>query len=73
MILPDVETVFGLHAFAGDAGPDHFGEAIAVEGVDVEGVFELVAHRVGPWLGAEAAEFQRGAARVETLGAELVD
>ena len=73
MILPDVEAILGLHAFAGDAGADHFGQAIAVERVHVEGVFEFAAHRVGPWLGAETAELQRGAARVEPLRAEFVD
>ena len=41
MILPNVEAVLGLHAFAGDAGSDHFGEAITVERVHIERVFEL--------------------------------
>ena len=58
MILPDVQAVLGLDAFLRDAGADHLGEAVDVGGVHVEGLLDLGAHRVGPWLGAEDAEFQ---------------
>ena len=67
MILPDMQAVLGLDAFLRDAGADHFGQAVDVGGVHVEGCFDLGAHRVGPGFGAEDAEFQRRFARIETL------
>jgi hypothetical protein len=58
MILPDMQAVLGLDAFLRDAGADHFGQAVDVGGVHVEGLLDLDAHRIGPRFGAEDADFQ---------------
>ena len=57
MIFPDVQAVLGLHAFLRDAGTDHLGEAIDIGRVHIESVLDFGAHRIGPGLGAEDAEF----------------
>jgi hypothetical protein len=72
MILPDMQTVFALHAFLRDAGAHHLGQSIDIGGVHVEGCFDLAAHRIGPRLGAEDTEFERRFARVQALALELV-
>ncbi len=72
MILPDMQAVFGLDAFLRDAGPDHFGQAVDIGRVHVEPRFDLGAHRIGPGLGAEDAEFQGGLPWVQPLAFELV-
>ena len=58
MILPDMQAVFCLDAFLRDAGTDHFGKAVDVGGIHVEGLFDLGPHRIGPRFGAEDADFQ---------------
>ena len=73
MILPDVQAILGLDAFLRDAWPHDFGQAVNVDGVHVEGLFDLLAHGVGPRLRAEDADLQRTFARVETLASELVE
>ena len=73
MIFPDVEPVLGLDAFVGDAGAHHLGQAVDVDASHVERVLDLGAHGVGPGLGAEDADLERRAARVDALGAELVE
>jgi hypothetical protein len=73
MILPDVQAILGLDAFLRDAWADHFGEAIDVGRVHVEGVLDLAAHRIGPGLGTEDADLERALARIEPLALELVE
>ena len=72
MILPDMQPVFGFDAFIGDAGAHHFRQSVDVDRVDAERLLDFRAHGIGPGLGAENADFQRGLARVETLGAEFI-
>ncbi len=57
MVLPNVQTVFGLDTFLGDAGPDDFGLAIDVGSVMVECALDFLSKRVCPWLSAENAVF----------------
>ena len=72
VVLPDVRAVLGLDALAGDARPDHLRQAVDVDGVHVERLLDLVAHGVGPRLGAEQAHLQAAAAGVDLDAAELV-
>ncbi len=44
-----------VDAFAADAWADDFGEAVVVEGCDVEVFFNVLAHIFGPWFCAEVA------------------
>ena len=65
MILPEVQAVLRLVAFAGDARPDDLGEAIGVHGLDAEFRLEIAAHGVAPGLGAKAPVAQRELAQVD--------
>ncbi len=73
VVLPDVQAVLGLHAFLRHARAHHLGQAVDVGGVDTEPGFHLGAHLVGPRLGAEDAEPQRGCGRVVALALHFVD
>ena len=53
MILPDVQPVFGFHAFAGHAGADHLGQAVDIDGVHIKRILDFATHGVGPWFGPE--------------------
>ena len=68
-----MQAVLGLDALAGDARADHLGKAVDVDGVHVEGLLDLGPHGVGPGLGAEDADLERGRARVAALAAELIE
>ena len=72
MILPKHRAILGLGAFAGDAGADHLGQAVEIDGIDAEGGLDLRAHRVGPRFGPVHADAQRGAFRVDSLAAQFV-
>jgi hypothetical protein len=58
MVFPDVRAVLGFDAFAGHAGPHHFGQAVDVDRVDAQALLDLAPHLVGPGLGAENADTQ---------------
>ena len=73
MILPHVQAVLGLDAFVGDPRPHDFGEPIDIHRVHGEGILDLRAHGIGPRLGAENPDLQRGFSRIELLGTELVE
>jgi hypothetical protein len=72
VIFPDVQAVLGFHALLRNAGANHFGQAVDIDGVHVESVLDFLAHGVGPRLGTEDADLQRAFARVEPLFAELI-
>ena len=57
MVFPNVQSVFRLDAFVGNARTHHLGQAIDVDSVHVEGMFDLGAHRIRPRFGAENADF----------------
>ena len=73
MILPDVQAVLGLQAFLRHARADHLGQAVDVGGVHREGVLDFGAHRVGPGLCAEDADFERALPGIQPLALELVE
>ena len=73
VVLPDVQAVLGLHALLGHPGADHLGQAVDVHGVDGEPLLDLAPHLLGPRLGPEDPDPQRGAARVDALPLELVE
>ena len=73
MVFPDMQAILGLDAFHRDAGADDFRQAVNIDGVHVEGLFDFLPHGVGPRLGAEHADLERTRAGVEPLGAELVE
>jgi hypothetical protein len=73
VILPDVQAVLGLDAFVGDAGAHDLGEAVDVDRMHVEGLFDLGPHGVGPGLRAEDADLKRAFARVAALFAVFVE
>ena len=66
MILPDMQSVLCLDAFVGDARAHHFREAVNVDGIHVEGIFDFGTHGVRPRLGAENADLERRLLGVET-------
>src|SRR6185295_6674034 len=70
VVLPDMKTVLAFHALVGDAWPHHFRQAVNVDGMHVAGLLDLLTHAVGPRLGPEDADFERGAARIDTLPSE---
>ena len=59
MVLPAVQAVLHLPAFAGDARPDDLRQAVDVDRLDAEPRLDVAAHGVGPRLGAEDAGVQR--------------
>ncbi|NWG72776.1 MAG: AMP-binding protein, partial [Parvularculaceae bacterium] len=60
MILPQVQAVLGLHALVGDAGADHLGQAVDVDGVHVEGLLDLGAHYGAEKLGCTVIPISGG-------------
>ncbi len=50
--------LLGLDAFDGNARPHDLGQAVDVDGMQVELGLDLAAHRLGPGLGAEDADPQ---------------
>ena len=73
MVLPDHRAVLGLDAFAGHARAHHFAQAVDVHRVQPGAHLDVVAHRLGPRLGAEDADLQRAGARVQALAHHLLD
>src|SRR6266545_4045297 len=72
--LDDEVILLDVHAgaraaLARDAGADHLGEAVVVEGEDAEATLDLEPHLLGPRLAAEVAEAERQGARGEPLRA----
>ena len=67
-----MRAVLALDAFARHAGADHLRQAVIVDGVQVEGVLDLLAHGVGPGLGAAHRDLERRLPRVDALGVELI-
>ena len=65
VILPAVQAVLHLAAFAGDARPDDLRQAVDVDRLDAEPRLDVAAHGVGPRLGAEDADVQRQFAEVD--------
>ena len=53
MVLEDVHAVAALHAFHGDPGSHDLGEAVDVQRLDRQGVFDLDPHLLAPGFGAE--------------------
>ena len=72
VVLPDVEAVLALDAFHGDAGADGLGAPVHVHRLHGEAGLDLLAHRLGPRLGAMHADLKRAAPRVPALTLELV-
>ena len=58
-VFPEVQAVLGLDAFVGDARADHLGEAVDVDRIEREAGLDLLAHRLGPGLGAEDPDLKR--------------
>src|SRR5262249_2013373 len=73
VVLPDIEAIFGLHAFAGHAGPNNLGQAVGVDGMDVERALDLCAHRVAPWFCTAKGDLERCRRGIEPLGSKLVE
>src|SRR5262249_13316000 len=48
VILPNVRSVFGFDAFARHSRSDQFGQAVSIDGINIESALYLRAHRVGP-------------------------
>ena len=57
MILPDMQPIFGLNTFVGDAGAQDFRQAIYIHRMHIEGSLDFLSHRVGPGL---RPEYSRG-------------
>ncbi len=70
VVLPDVGAVLGGRGLAGHARAHDLGEAVDVQGVEVEGLLDLAAHLLGPRLGAEDRDLEGGLAGVQ---AELLE
>ena len=62
VVLVHVHAVL-VFAFEGHAGAAHFREAVDVVGLDAHGVLDVLAHLLGPGLGAEDAGLQRDLVR----------
>src|SRR5262249_3647991 len=59
-------------AFLGDAGTDHLGEAVAVEGLEPQTALDLCPHPFAPGLRTAEGQAQVRLSRVETLPTELI-
>ena len=73
MVLPDRRAVLRLRGFAGHAGSHDLGEAVDVDGVDVEGVLDLLAHLICPRLSTADRGLQARRGRIDALLVELVE
>ncbi len=72
MVFPDMRTVLGLDGFAGHARSDDLGQAVDVDRVDAQARLDLPSHFVGPGFGAEQADAQTGAVRLDALARQFV-
>src|SRR5574343_1586704 len=72
MVFPDHRAILGLDAFAGDARPHHFGQAVDVDGVEAQLALDLAAHALAPRLGTEDADLQRNLFRLDAQALELL-
>jgi hypothetical protein len=59
MILPDIEPVLRFPHLVRNAGTDHFGKAVDVDGGETRAILDVAAHLVGPGLGPEDTDLQR--------------
>src|SRR5439155_26001965 len=62
-----------LDAFAGDARPHHFRQAVDIDRVDAGTRLDLGAHRIGPRLRAKDPDLKRTVGRIEALAREFLD
>ena len=51
MIFQDMHAVIGLQTFHGNAGADHFGQAVDINCFDSQLMLDLFPHILAPWLG----------------------
>ena len=72
MVFPDMRAVLAVQAFHGHPRPDHFRQAVNIERVDHEGVFQFAAHLPGPGFGPEDADPQRGFLGVHALAPHFI-
>src|ERR1700731_4619131 len=72
MILPNVGAVLCLNAFACHSGANNFGQAISIDGIDIERILYFSSHRVSPRLRSAKRDLERSSAGVEPLGAKFV-
>jgi hypothetical protein len=73
MVLPDGAAVLGFDTFTGHAGADHFRQTVIVDGVDIEGLLNLLAHGIGPRFGAAHRDLQRAFAGIDASRVKLIE
>ena len=73
MVFPDHRAVFAFNAFAGHARPHHFRQAVNIHRINTRVGFNLVAHRLRPWLCTKNAEFQAGGFGIQALALKFLN
>src|SRR5262249_58664617 len=72
-IFADMRSILALDAFAGNAGTDYLRQSIVVDGVEIECIFNLRPHGIGPWLSAAHRNLERAPTGIEALRVKFVE
>ncbi len=67
MVFPTVQAGLRHVAFAGDAGPHDFRQAVDVDRLEAQPLLKIAAHRVAPRFGAEEPDPQRRMPQIDPL------
>ncbi len=67
-----MRAILAFDAFAGNPRTNDFRQAVVVDGMKIERLFDLRAHRIGPRLGAAHCDLERAPAWVDPLGVKFI-
>ena len=73
VVFPHYRAVFAFHAFAGHARTHDFRQAVDVHSVNARLALDVVAHGLGPRLGAKNTGLERAVARIQPLALKLLN
>ena len=73
VVFPDMQTILAFDALVGNARAHHLRQAVDIHGMHIAGLFDFLAHAVGPGLGPEDADLERGRARFDTLPPKFIE
>ena len=71
MVFPNMQAIFGFHTFVGDAGAEHFGKSVNIDGMHVKCLFNFLPHGICPRFCPKNCHIKRGVARINSHFMEL--